>query len=55
MMVEGMSMREASRMFDLHWDTVRKMLAYSRRRATGEKAHLGAPSSRPIPASSPAS
>ena len=28
-MVEGMSVREASRVFDRHRDTVRKMLAYS--------------------------
>ena len=28
-MVEGMSIREASRVFNLHRDTVRKMLAYS--------------------------
>ena len=28
-MVEGMSVREASRVFSLHRDTVRKMLAYS--------------------------
>ena len=28
-MVEGMSIREASRVFGLHWDTVRKMVAYS--------------------------
>ena len=28
-MVEGMSVREASRVFGLHRDTVRKMLAYS--------------------------
>ena len=28
-MVEGMSIREASRVFGLHWDTVRKMLAFS--------------------------
>ena len=28
-MVEGISVREASRVFDLHRDTVRKMLAYS--------------------------
>ena len=27
-MVEGMSVREASRVFGLHRDTVRKMLAY---------------------------
>ena len=29
--VEGMSVREASRVFGLHRDTVRKMLAYSAR------------------------
>ena len=29
MMVDGMSIREVSRVFDLHWDTVRKILAYS--------------------------
>ena len=28
-MVDGMSMREAGRVFGLHRDTVRKMLAYS--------------------------
>ena len=28
-MVEGMSVREASRVFRLHRETVRKMLAYS--------------------------
>ena len=28
-MVEGMSVREASRIFGLHRDTVRKMMAYS--------------------------
>ncbi len=28
-MVEGMSIREASRVFGLHRDTVRKMVAYS--------------------------
>ena len=28
-MVDGMSIREASRLFGLHRDTVRKMLAYS--------------------------
>ena len=28
-MVEGMSTREAARVFGLHWDTVRKMLEYS--------------------------
>ena len=30
-MVEGMSVREASRVFGLHRDTVRKMVAYSAR------------------------
>ena len=29
MMVEGMSTREAARVFGLHRDTVRKMLEYS--------------------------
>ena len=28
-MVDGMSIREASRVFGLHWDTVRKVLAFS--------------------------
>ena len=28
-MVEGMSIRETARTFGLHWDTMRKMLAYS--------------------------
>ena len=28
-MLEGMSVRDASRVFGLHRDTVRKMLAYS--------------------------
>ena len=28
-MVEGVSIREASRLFGLHWDTVRMMLANS--------------------------
>ena len=27
--VEGMSIREAAQVFELHWDTVRKMLKYS--------------------------
>ena len=28
-LVDGMSVREAARVFGLHWDTVRKMLEYS--------------------------
>ena len=44
-MVEGMSIREASRMFGLHRDTVRKMLAYSvppgyRRQTTPKRPKL---------------
>ena len=44
-MVEGMSIREASRVFGLHRDTVRKMLAYSappgyRRRTTPRRPKL---------------
>ena len=44
-MVEGMSIREASRVFGLHRDTVRKMLAYSvppgyRRQATPHRPKL---------------
>ena len=35
MMVEGMSTREAARVFGLHRDTVRKMLSTRRRRAEG--------------------
>ena len=34
-MVEGMSTREAARVFGLHRDMVRKMLEYRRRRAGG--------------------
>ncbi len=34
-MVEGMNIREAARTFGLHRDTVRKMLAFQCRRATG--------------------
>ena len=44
-MVEGMSIREASRVFGLHRDTVRKMLAYSvppgyRRQTTPKRPKL---------------
>ena len=44
-MVEGMSIREASRVFSLHRDTVSKMLAYSvppgyRRQTTPRKPNL---------------
>ena len=42
-MVEGMSVREASRVFGLHRDTVRKMLAYSV--PTGARVRHGDPSS----------
>ena len=45
-MVEGMSIQEASRVFNLHRDTVRKMLAYSvppgyRRQASPRRPKLG--------------
>ncbi len=46
-MVEGMSVREASRVFGLHRDTVRKMLAYSV--PPGERARHADPSSSPSP------
>ena len=44
-MVEGMTIREASRVFGLHRDTVRKMLAYSvppgyRRQTTPRRPQL---------------
>ena len=42
-MVEGMSVREASRVFALHRDTVRKMLTYSVPPVTGERARPIAP------------
>ena len=45
-MVEGMSIREASRTFGLHRDTVRKMLAHRRRRATGGRLRPGGPTLR---------
>ena len=46
-MVDGMSTREAARVFGLHRDTVRKMLAYSvppgyRRQGSSPKAQAGA-------------
>ena len=46
-MVDGMSIREVSRVFGLHRDTVRKMLAYSvppgyRRQVSAPKAQAGA-------------
>ena len=46
-MVEGKSIREVSREFGLHRDTVRKMLAYSvppgyRRQDSSSKAQAGA-------------
>ena len=37
-MVEGMSVREAPRVFGLHRDTVRKMLIYSVPLVTGDRA-----------------
>ena len=45
-MVDGMSTREASRVFGLHRDTVRKMLAYSvppgyRRRQAPRRPQIG--------------
>ena len=40
-MVDGMSIREVSRVFGLHRDTVRKILAYSARRATGGRLRPG--------------
>ena len=46
-MVEGMSIREASRVFNLHRDTVRKMLAYPSRRATDGRLLRDAPSWSP--------
>ncbi len=42
-MVEGMSIREASRMFGLHRDTVRKMLAYSTPPGAGGRPHHAGP------------
>ena len=51
-MVDGISIREASRVFRLHRDTVRKMTNYSSLRATGGRIRPGAPSWSPSPASS---
>ena len=41
-LVEGMSVREASRVFDVHRDTVRKMLANATIRATRGSGRLQA-------------
>ena len=49
-MVEGMSVREASRVFGLHRDTVRKMLAYSVPPGYRREVRHGDPSLRPSPA-----
>ena len=46
-MVEGMSVREASRVFGLHRNTVRKMLAYSAPQVTGARTHPAGPGLRP--------
>ena len=51
-MVDGMSIREVSRVFGLHRDTVRKILAYSVRRATGGRLRPGVLSWSPSPPSS---
>ena len=48
-MVEGMSVREASRVFGLHRDTVRKMLAYSVPPGTGARTHPADPGLSPSP------
>ena len=45
-LVEDMSVREASRVFGLHRDTVRKMLDSRCRQAAGGKAHHGDPTLR---------
>ena len=51
-MVEGKSIREVSREYGLHRDTVRKMLAYSVLRGTGDRIRQRGPSWSPTPASS---
>ena len=48
-MVEGMSVREASRVFGLHRDTVRKMLAYSAPPGTDARTHPASPGLSPSP------
>ena len=52
MMVDGMSIREVSRVFDLHWDTVRKILAYSAPQSYRRQTPPGVLSWSPSPASS---
>ena len=48
-MVEGMSVREASRVFGLHRDTVRKMLAYSAPPGIDARTHPAGPGLSPSP------
>ena len=48
-MVEGMSVRKASRVFSLHRDTVRKMLDYSVPPVTGARTHPADPGLSPSP------
>ena len=47
-MVEGMSVREASRVFGLHRDTVRKMLAYSAPQDSDARTHPRRPRLEPF-------
>ncbi len=48
-MVEGMSLREASRVFGRHRDTVRKLLAYSAPQDTDARTHPAGPGLSPSP------
>ena len=48
-MVEGMSVREASRVFGLHRDTVRKMLPTRRPQDTDARTHPAGPGLSPSP------
>ena len=48
-MVEGMSVREASRVFGLHRDTVRKIWPTRYRQGTGARTHPEGPSLSPSP------
>ena len=48
-MVEGMSVREASQVFGLHRDTVRKMLAYSASPGYRRRTHFAGPGLSPSP------